>query len=330
MAAGRQRTFLTGEICQQFLNTGKYLYVPNYGRYYTVENFKKLGLRLLSLRDIFANPGVYTWILFNIDGEYVFKAIKSYSSLELLTKHNNILEMYKELSGREDISDESILFAGEAYTRGGQIFRYNFLSGTYMLARLGGKELKELYKDAVVPFESYMKTLNSSLKMVFSPEIKTFIPDNIGYDEYENILKPLDMEAYLFDSREKCIEQKSKKLQILKSKYESMLKRNIRQLTAGNKFKNPKLTEGQILLEAEKRLITQKEKIDELEREDRELKEGKFPGVEKVDYTKSYQIAGKKKKKSRKTMKKSKTRKLKKKPKKTGKRVRRSKTRKRR
>jgi hypothetical protein len=312
MAAGRQRTFLVGEICQTFLDTDKYLYIPNYGKYYTVDNFKKLNLKLLDLDDIFTNPGIYTWILFIIDDKPVFKAIKSYSSLELLTKHNNIFEMYKELSGREDISVENILYAGEANTRGGRHFRYNFLSGTYMLERMKDIPLIDLYRVSVIPFEKKMREIEmkEGFRMTFSPEIKTYIPDKIGLLEYNNILKPLDIEAYLFDSKEKCNEWKVRKLGMLKSKYESMLRRNIRQLELGNKYRKEKLSDNEILLEAEKKLVTEKETIIGMEKEEQDLREGKIPGVEKIDYNNTYQTAGKKARRRRyKTRKNSKARK---------------------
>ena len=191
-----------GSKCLQFTNgeLKGYLYIPERDSV-TVEQLIDSGITLYSIEQIKETPGVYTYIVTN-DGEYRFAAFPSPSTLELFSKH----VVLSSLSGTDD---SSILYAGEMKSSGDGKVQYNFLSGSYMQAKMEmdeGLEPQEIFDKYNKPLESIIyDTMAFDGMLEYDDSFETFITSkNVSLQEIE-LLKRMKIPAYLVETKRECM-----------------------------------------------------------------------------------------------------------------------------
>ncbi len=157
-------------------------------------------------RDVVANPGVYTWILYK---DTTFSAVRTLTTHEIHSKH---FDLYGRMR-------KPVVIAGELYVDADKNVTYNFLSGTFML-RLAKQQGDTEYSDVLQP--KYKKIMEDMLiksggakSAIYSDE--TVLRKAIATKETLQRYKDLGYHVHKFASIDDC-----KKYEYVKGKKDSV------------------------------------------------------------------------------------------------------------
>ena len=202
---------LMSQTCFPF-EEGGYLYLFDLPNYANVNKLLQLGVKQYSFQDMMRQgKGVFTFVIIhskNSHGENQldFVAMKTYSPLELYSKHQTILDFYNYRKNT-NFTEENIFLAGEIKVRNKNYFRYNFLSGTYMVSKMKPLSKNQIVREFGLPFESFLRdTYNYSGRMLFDLEPETYIPDKMTWKELEEFWEPLGVQVFYFEKKNTCLQ----------------------------------------------------------------------------------------------------------------------------
>jgi hypothetical protein len=166
------------------------------------------------IRDVLANPGVYTWMLFK-DGAFV--AARTLTAAELHSKHYDLYERYGQ---------KPVVIAGEMAVDAAKNVRYNFLSGTFM-----GQLLEDNpagYDEA--KFRAYMEQvlrMEGAASVAFVPA-ESFVPSVVATQDTLQRYRDLGYSVLKFDTVHDCktyvVGERGRKpyMDALKRKYDAV------------------------------------------------------------------------------------------------------------